>query len=96
MNEIKTIAPGRVVTGPGAILADIDKQTRAHSGQELRSRPRPTTRLRSAASSPVAQAASARSISAACADFGNVLRLRVVTMEAEPKVLELTGEICTR
>ena len=25
-------------------------------------------------------------------DFGNVLRLRVVTMEAEPKVLELTGE----
>src|SRR5690606_38957293 len=25
-------------------------------------------------------------------DFGNVLRLRVVTMEAEPRVLELTGE----
>ncbi|RUV29814.1 FAD-binding oxidoreductase, partial [Mesorhizobium sp. M7A.F.Ca.MR.148.00.0.0] len=25
-------------------------------------------------------------------DFGNVLRLRVVTMEAEPKALELTGE----
>jgi FAD/FMN-containing dehydrogenase len=25
-------------------------------------------------------------------DFGNVIRLRVVTMEAEPRVLELTGE----
>ena len=25
-------------------------------------------------------------------DFGNVLRLRVMTMEAEPRTLELTGE----
>ena len=25
-------------------------------------------------------------------DFGNMLRLRVVTMEAEPRVLDLTGE----
>ena len=25
-------------------------------------------------------------------DFGNILRLRVVTMEAEPRILELTGE----
>ena len=25
-------------------------------------------------------------------DFGNVLRLRVMTMEAEPRALELTGE----
>jgi FAD/FMN-containing dehydrogenase len=25
-------------------------------------------------------------------DFGNIIRLRVVTMEEEPQVLELTGE----
>src|SRR5918994_2489720 len=39
MNAVKTIAPGRVVTGPGAVLADIDRATRAHSGQELRMSP---------------------------------------------------------
>ena len=39
MNEIKVVAPGRVVTGPGAVLAEIDKATRAHSGQELRLSP---------------------------------------------------------
>ncbi|TGS87349.1 FAD-binding protein, partial [bacterium M00.F.Ca.ET.177.01.1.1] len=36
---IKSIAPGRVVTGPGAGLAEIDKATRAHSSQELRMSP---------------------------------------------------------
>src|SRR3954447_15642585 len=38
MNEVKSIAPGRVVAGAGAVLADIDKATR-HSGQELRLSP---------------------------------------------------------
>ena len=39
MNEVKSIAPGRVVAGPGAVLAEIDKATRAHSGQEMRLSP---------------------------------------------------------
>ena len=39
MNAVKSIAPGRVVAGPGAVLADIDRATRAHSGQELRMSP---------------------------------------------------------
>lgn len=92
MNEIKSIAPGRVVTGPGAILADIDRATRAHSGQELRLSPS-TYNTASIGGFIAGGSGGVGSINfGGLRDFGNVLRLRVVTMEAEPKVLELTGE----
>ncbi|MBZ9765724.1 FAD-binding oxidoreductase [Mesorhizobium sp. CA6] len=92
MNEIKTIAPGRVVTGPGAILAEIDKATRAHSGQELRLSPS-TYNTASIGGFIAGGSGGVGSINfGGLRDFGNVLRLRVVTMEAEPKALELTGE----
>ncbi|MBZ9798051.1 FAD-binding oxidoreductase [Mesorhizobium sp. ES1-4] len=92
MNEIKSISPGRVVTGPGAILADIDKATRAHSGQELRLSPS-TYNTASIGGFIAGGSGGVGSINfGGLRDFGNVLRLRVVTMEAEPRVLELTGE----
>lgn len=92
MNEIKSIAPGRVVTGPGAILADIDRATRAHSGQELRLSPS-TYNTASIGGFIAGGSGGVGSINfGGLRDFGNVLRLRVVTMEAEPKALELTGE----
>jgi len=92
MNEVKAIAPGRVVTGPGAVLADIDKATRAHSGQELRLSPS-TYNTASIGGFIAGGSGGVGSINfGGLRDFGNVLRLRVVTMEAEPKVLELTGE----
>jgi len=92
MNEIKSIAPGRVVTGPGAVLADIDKATRAHSGQELRLSPS-TYNTASIGGFIAGGSGGVGSINfGGLRDFGNVLRLRVVTMEAEPKALELTGE----
>ena len=92
MNEIKSIAPGRVVTGPGAVLADIDKATRAHSGQELRLSPS-TYNTASIGGFIAGGSGGVGSINfGGLRDFGNVLRLRVATMEAEPKVLELTGE----
>lgn len=92
MNEIKSIAPGRVVTGPGAILADIDKATREHSGQELRLSPS-TYNTASIGGFIAGGSGGVGSINfGGLRDFGNVLRLRVVTMEAEPKALELTGE----
>ncbi|MBZ9890282.1 FAD-binding oxidoreductase [Mesorhizobium sp. BR1-1-3] len=91
MDEIKSIAPGRVVTGPGAILADIDKATRAHSGQELRLSPS-TYNTASIGGFIAGGSGGVGSINfGGLRDFGNVLRLRVVTMEAEPKALELTG-----
>ena len=92
MNEIRSIAPGRVVTGPGAVLADIDKATRAHSGQELRLSPS-TYNTASIGGFIAGGSGGVGSINfGGLRDFGNVLRLRVVTMEAEPEVLELTGE----
>ncbi|MFA6154405.1 FAD-binding oxidoreductase [Mesorhizobium sp.] len=92
MNEIKSITPGRVVTGPGAVIADIDKATRAHSGQELRLFPS-TYNTASIGGFIAGGSGGVGSINfGGLRDFGNVLRLRVVTMEAEPKALELTGE----
>ncbi len=92
MNAVTTIAPGRVVCGPGAIIADIDRQTRAHSGQELRLHPS-TYHTASIGGFIAGGSGGVGSINfGGLRDFGNVIRLRVVTMEAEPKVMELTGE----
>lgn len=92
MNEVKSIAPGRVVCGPGAIIADIDRATRAHSGQELRLHPS-TYNTASIGGFIAGGSGGVGSINfGGLRDFGNVLSLRVVTMEAEPRVLELAGE----
>jgi FAD/FMN-containing dehydrogenase len=92
MNAVTAISPGRVVSGPGAILADIDRATRAHSSQELRIHPS-TYSTASIGGFIAGGSGGVGSINfGGLRDFGNVLRLRVITMEAEPKVLELTGE----
>lgn len=92
MNDVRQIAPGRVVSGPGAVLADIDRATRAHSGQELRMHPS-TYNTASVGGFIAGGSGGVGSINfGGLRDFGNVLRLRVITMEAEPRVLELTGE----
>lgn len=92
LNEIVAISPGRVVCGPGAILADIDRATRAHSGQELRLHPS-TYNTASIGGFIAGGSGGVGSINfGGLRDFGNIIRLRVVTMEAEPRVLELTGE----
>lgn len=92
MTAVKTIAPGRVVVEPGCLLKDLDAATRAHSGQEIRM-----------FSSTWATATIGGFIAGgsggvgsctwgALRDLGNIIRLRVVTMEAEPRVLDFTGE----
>jgi FAD/FMN-containing dehydrogenase len=92
MNEIVAISPGRVVCQPGAILADIDRATRAHSAQELRLHPS-TYNTASIGGFIAGGSGGVGSINfGGLRDFGNIIRLRVVTMEAEPRVLELTGE----
>ncbi len=65
MNAVKSIGHGRVVTEPGAILAEIDHETRRKAGRSCASRPRPTTPPRSAGSSLAARAAWAPSAGAA-------------------------------
>ncbi len=93
---VKEIHPGRVIVEPGCLLKDLDAATRAHSGQELRM-----------FSSTWATATIGGFIAGgsggvgSCTwgslrDLGNIIRLRVVTMEAEPRVLEFRGEELAR
>ena len=91
MNDIRAIHPGRVICGPGVICADIDKAARAHSMQELRIHPSTagTATIGGFIAGGSGGVGSTRW--GGLRDIGNVIRLRVVTMEAEPRVLELTG-----
>ncbi len=90
MNRVKSIERGRVVCEPGAILIDIDKATEP-SGQELRMFP--STRGTASIGGFVAGGSGGvGSITwGGLRDFGNVLRLKILTLEAEPRALELTG-----
>jgi FAD/FMN-containing dehydrogenase len=90
MNAVKSIAHGRVVCEPGAILIDIDKAL-AGSGQELRMFP--STRATASVAGFVAGGSGGvGSITwGGLRDFGNVIRLRLLTMEENPRALELTG-----
>ncbi len=91
MNKVRSIERGRVVCEPGALIGDVDKAVAA-SGQELRMFP--STRATASIAGFVAGGSGGvGSITwGGLRDFGNVLRLRLMTMEAEPRALELTGE----
>ncbi len=92
MNTVKSIAPGSVVTEPGAILSDIDHETRAKSGQELRLHPSTyhTATLGGFIAGGSGGVGSIRW--GGLRDYGNIIRLKVVTMEASPRILELSGD----
>lgn len=92
MNRVISIRPGSVVCEPGAILARIDEAAKAHSGQELRMHPS-TYQTASIGGFIAGGSGGIGSINwGGLRDFGNIMRLRVVTMEAQPRVLELSGE----
>ena len=91
MNKVKLIERGRVVCDPGALIIDVDKAAEA-SGQELRMHPS-TRGTASVAGFVAGGSGGVGSINwGGLRDFGNVLRLRLMTMEATPRALELTGE----
>ena len=91
MNKIRSIQRGRVVCEPGAVIADVDRAA-AESGQELRMFPS-TWATASIAGFVAGGSGGVGSITwGGLRDFGNVLRLRIMTLEAEPCTLELTGE----
>jgi len=91
MSDITEIASGRVVAGAGAIIDDIDNATRAHSRQELRMHPS-TTKTATIGGFVAGGSGGVGSINwGGLRDIGNVLRLRIVTMEASPRVIDLTG-----
>jgi hypothetical protein len=92
MAAVKAVHPGRVIVEPGCLLKDLDAACKAQSGQEIRM-----------FSSTWATATIGGFIAGgsggvgSCTwgvlrDLGNILRLRVVTAEAEPRVIEFTGD----
>ncbi|MEL6167566.1 MAG: FAD-binding oxidoreductase [Pseudomonadota bacterium] len=96
LDKVKEVAPGRVICEPGILLKDLDAACKEASGQELRM-----------FSSTWATATIGGFIAGgsggvgSCTwgslrDLGNIIRLRVVTMEAEPRILEFRGEELAR
>ncbi|MBV9637308.1 MAG: FAD-binding oxidoreductase [Methylobacteriaceae bacterium] len=90
-NHVKEIGRGRVTAEPGAVLAAIDRQTRA-SGQELRLSPS-TYNTASIGGFVAGGSGGVGSIRwGGLRDCGNIIRLRIATMEAAPRLIELTGD----
>ncbi len=90
-NSITDIRPGRYVAQPGAIISKIDEETRAHSGQEVRLHPS-TYHTASIGGFIAGGSGGIGSIKwGGLRDWGNIIRLKVATMEASPRILELTG-----
>ncbi|MEL6599359.1 MAG: FAD-binding oxidoreductase [Pseudomonadota bacterium] len=94
--KVKEVHPGRVIVEPGCLLKDLDAECINRSAQEIRM-----------FSSTWATATIGGFIAGgsggvgSCTwgslrDLGNIIRLRVVTMEAEPRVLEFRGEELAR
>jgi FAD/FMN-containing dehydrogenase len=92
LNRVKSIHTGRVVAEAGAVLADIDRATRAHSGQEIRMSPS-TYNTATVGGFVAGGSGGVGSIRwGGLRDLGNVISLKIVTMEAEPRILDLRGE----
>jgi len=90
MTEIGPVVDGAVRVGPGAKLKDIDKQTRP-AGWELRMFPS-TYRTATIGGFVAGGSGGVGSINySGLAERGSILGARVVTLEAEPRVIELRG-----
>jgi FAD/FMN-containing dehydrogenase len=92
MTAVKAIHPGRVIAEPGILLRDLDAETRAHSGQELRMHPSTAGTATLGGFIGGGSGGVGSCTWGVLRDPGNILRLRVVTAEATPRVLEFTGE----
>ncbi|TNF59563.1 MAG: FAD-binding oxidoreductase [Rhodobacteraceae bacterium] len=96
MDRVKEIHPGRVICEPGVLLKDLDAQCIAHSGQELRMFSS-TWATATIGGFIAGGSGGVGSVTwGSLRDLGNIIRLRVVTMEAEPRILEFRGEELAR
>ena len=91
MNAIHEMRDGVVVAGPGALMGDIDEEARRTLGQELRLHPstRETATIGGFLAGGSGGVGSIRW--GMLHEPGNVTRMRIATMEAEPHLLDLTG-----
>lgn len=92
MTDIHEVQLGRLRCGPGAVMAEIDRHTRAVSGQELRMHPS-TYNTASIGGFIAGGSSGVGSIHwGSLRDLGNILSVTVATLEASPRLLRLTGE----
>ena len=94
LSEVRSVdaAAATVTTGPGAVLEAIDRQTIAEAGLELRLFPS-TYRTASLGGFVGGGSGGVGSIRwGGLRDLGNVLSLKLATMEASPRVIELSGD----
>ncbi len=91
-NKVTSIGRGRFVAEPGAIVAKIDEVARAHSGQEQRMHPS-TAQTATIGGFIAGGSGGVGSIKwGGLRDSGNIIRVKVATMESEPRILELSGD----
>ncbi len=91
-NKVKEIHPGRAIAEPGCVVRDLDAECKAKSGQELRMMPS-TAATATIGGFVAGGSGGVGSVRwGALRDLGNIIRLRVITMEQEPRVLEFRGE----
>ncbi len=91
MSKVRQIFPGRVIVEPGCLIRDIDARCIADSGQEIRM----FSSTWSTASIGGFIAGGSGGVGSCTwgqlRDLGNIIRLRVVTMEETPRILEFRG-----
>ena len=91
MDRVQEITPGRLRCEPGAVMAEIDRRTRAASGQELRMHPS-TYNTASIGGFIAGGSSGVGSIKwGGLRDLGNIVGVTVATMEATPRLLRLRG-----
>jgi FAD/FMN-containing dehydrogenase len=91
LNRVSAVQAGSVTAGAGAVIAEIDKEIRA-TGQEIRLHPS-TYKTASIGGFIAGGSGGVGSITwGGLRDPGNVIRVRTVTMEETPRILEFTGD----
>lgn len=91
MNAIKELRDGVAVVEPGVLMGEIDKAAHEALGQELRIHPS-TLETASIGGFVAGGSGGVGSIRwGMLAETGNILRLRLATMEAKPQLIDLTG-----
>lgn len=92
MTAIASVADGRAVVEPGVVLLDLENRARTEAGRELRMHPS-TAETATIGGFIAGGSAGVGSIRwGGLYDPGNILRLRVMSMEATPRAIELTGD----
>jgi len=96
MNRVLAVHPGRVIAEPGCLLKDVDAACIKHSQQELRmfSSTWATASIGGFIAGGSGGVGSCRW--GQLRDPGNIIRLRVVTMEETPRIIEFRGDALPR